>query len=87
MNEEQLFQSGYYHYYFDYTYKGDKYKAQAEFGPDNKLVSVLLGNVNEYEQWEFIDENGYELFDKDLGEKCVKQITKNWIKEINNGRV
>ncbi len=81
MNEEQLYQNGYYHYYFDYNYKGDKYKAQAEFTPDNNLVSVLLGYINEDEQWEFVDEYGYELFEKDLGKDCVKKITRQWIEE------
>jgi len=82
MDTHKMYELGYYNHYFDFNYKGDKYIAQAEFGPDEKIVSVILGNLNEYDQWEACDYSK-ELFEKDLGLDCVNKITNDWKKDFN----
>jgi hypothetical protein len=79
IDQHELYEKGYYNYWYDTTDKnGDKVRADAEFSPDEKLVSIVL---YEYDDEGFVGDYIKEILPDKVSKPHLEWITMKWKKE------
>jgi len=86
MDDYRLWEIGYYNYWFPYKFNNDNYLADAEFGTQDELVSIVLYETDEYGS---ATEMIKEILPENLKKQFIHKITNEWKKQrrANNGRL
>jgi len=77
LEQQDLYEQGYYNYWYDANYEGDIVRADAEFDPDGELISIVIYELDDGEVGELIR----EILPKDVSQHHLAWVRNKWQKE------
>ena len=81
MDANELFDCGYFNYYFSYKFNNQDCIADAEFGNDDEFISLVIYDLDEFGM---MDEIITEIMPNKLDKKFIQKVTNEWKKTRNN---